>query len=163
MLLNPLGLNMSFFYPSDLLLTHRLVVGHQKVKDKVQVARPWAIGRAGNDVGGVVSTVRDLLKYARFHMSNGKKNVITGKSLRAMRIPQADAGSRGLMGITWFIRKVGRLTLCAHGGATDGQQAYLFFIPDKDFALAILTIVMVAALLQLLFSIGRWKFISIQN
>ena len=76
MLFDPLGLKMSFFYPSDLLFTHRFVVGHQKVKDKVQVARPWAIGRAGNGVGGVVSTVRDLLKYARFHMSNGKKNVI---------------------------------------------------------------------------------------
>ena len=139
MLFDPLGLNMSFFYPSDLLFTHRFVVGHQKVKGKVQVARPWAIGRAGNGVGGVVSTVRDLLKYARFHMSNGKKNVITGKSLKAMRVQQADAGPRGGMGITWFIRKVGDIHMYAHGGATNGQQAYFFFIPQKEFALAILT------------------------
>jgi len=139
MLFDPLGLKMSFFYPSDLLFTHRFVVGHQKVKKKVEVARPWAIGRAGNGVGGVVSTVRDLLKYARFHMSNGKKNVISGKSLKAMRVPQADAGPRGLMGITWFIRKIDDLTLYAHGGATNGQQAYFFFIPQEDFALAILT------------------------
>jgi CubicO group peptidase (beta-lactamase class C family) len=139
MLFDPLGLRMSFFYPSDTLFTHRFVVGHQKVKGKVQVARPWAIGRAGNGVGGVVSTVRDLLKYARFHMSNGKKNVISGKSLRAMRVQQADAGPRGGMGITWFIRKVGDITFFAHGGATNGQQAYFFFIPEQDFALAILT------------------------
>jgi CubicO group peptidase (beta-lactamase class C family) len=139
MLFDPLGLTMSFFYPSDMLFTHRFVVGHQKVKNKVQVARPWAIGRAGNGVGGVVSTVRDLLNYARFHMSNGKKNVITGKSLRAMRIPQVDAGPRGLMGITWFIRNVGNLTTYSHGGATNGQQALFCFIPEKNFALAILT------------------------
>ncbi|MGZ9235584.1 MAG: serine hydrolase domain-containing protein [Anaerolineales bacterium] len=139
MLFDAIGLTMSFFYPSDILFTHRFVVGHQKVKDKVQVARPWAIGRAGNGVGGVVSTVRDLLKYARFHMSNGKKNVISGRSLRAMRIPQVDAGPRGMMGITWFIRKIGDLTIYAHGGATNGQQAYFFFIPSNDFALAILT------------------------
>ena len=139
MLFDPLGLKMSFFYPSDLLFTHRFVVGHQKVKGKVQVARPWAIGRAGNGVGGVVSTVRDLLKYARFHMSNGKKDVISGKSLRAMRVQQADAGPRGGMGITWFIRKMGDIPFYAHGGATNGQQAYFFFIPDQDFALAILT------------------------
>lgn len=139
MLLDPLGLKMSFFYPSDLLFTHRFVVGHQKVKGSVRVARPWAIGRAGNGVGGVVSTVRDLLKYARFHMSHGKKNIITGKSLRAMRIPQVDAGGRGWMGITWFIRKVGNLTTYSHGGATNGQQALFCFIPEKDFALTILT------------------------
>ena len=139
MLFDPIGLKMSFFYPSDLLFTHRFVVGHQKVKGKVQVARPWAIGRAGNGVGGVVSTVHDLLKYARFHMGNGKRNVVSGKSLKAMRVPQADAGPRGLMGITWFIRNVGDLTTYSHGGATNGQQALLCFIPEKKFALAILT------------------------
>ena len=139
MLFDPIGLKLSFFYPSDLLFTHRFVVGHQKVKRKVQVARPWAIGRAGNGVGGVVSTVRDLLKYARFHMSNGRKNIISGKSLRAMRVQQADAGPRGGIGITWFIRKIGDLSMYAHGGATNGQKAYFFFIPEKDFACAILT------------------------
>jgi len=139
MLLNPIGLDMSFFYPSDILFTHRFVVGHQKVKENVGVARPWAIGRAGNGVGGVVSTVKDLLKYARFHMSNGKKNVISGKSLRAMRVKQVNAGGRGDIGITWFIRDVGKFKVYAHGGATNGQQAYFFYIPEKDFACAILT------------------------
>jgi CubicO group peptidase (beta-lactamase class C family) len=139
MLLDPLGLKMTFFYPGDVFFTHRFVVGHRKETGKVRVTRPWAIGRASNGVGGVLSTVRDLLKYARFHMGRGKKNVISGGSLKAMRVPQVDAGPRGLMGITWFIRKVGDLDLYAHGGATNGQQAYFFFIPEKDFALAILT------------------------
>ncbi|RIK30634.1 MAG: penicillin-binding protein [Anaerolineae bacterium] len=138
MLLDPLGLNMSFLYPSDILFTHRFVVGHQIVNGKVEVARPWAIGRAGNGVGGVVSTVRDLLKYARFHMGNGNK-IIKRKSLQAMRVKQVNAGGRGDMGITWFIRYADGLTAYAHGGATNGQQAYFFFIPEKDFALAILT------------------------
>jgi len=143
MLLDPLGLRMSFFYPSDILFTHRFVVGHQKMKNKIAVARPWAIGRAGNGVGGVVSTVHDLLKYARFHMGDGKsesgKRVISRKSLEAMRVPQVNAGGRGDMGITWFIRYADPLKVYAHGGATNGQQAYFFFIPEQDFALAILT------------------------
>ena len=140
LLLDPLGLDMTFFYPSDLLFTHRFVVGHDANR---RVTRPWAVGRAGNGIGGVVSTVRDLLKYARFHMGDGKsetgKRVIARKSLAAMRVPQVDAGGRGQMCITWFRREVGGLTLFGHGGATHGQQAYFFFIPEKDFALAILT------------------------
>jgi CubicO group peptidase (beta-lactamase class C family) len=57
LILAPLGLEMTFFYPNDILFTHRFVVGHQKIEQKVEVARHWAIGRAGNGVGGVVSTV----------------------------------------------------------------------------------------------------------
>lgn len=137
-LFDPLGLDMSFFYPSDRFLTYRFAAGHQIVAGKVSVARPWAIGRASNGVGGVISTVKDLLKYARFHMSRGKKNVISGKSLRAMRVPQVDMGPRGQMGITWFIRKVDDLRIYAHGGATNGQMAGLYYIPDEDFSIAIL-------------------------
>lgn len=138
MLFDPLKLKMSFFYPSDLLFTHRFAVGHYIKNKKVQVARPWAIGRAGNGVGGVVSTVQDLLSYARFHMSSGR-GIMSKKSLQAMRVKQVNAGARGDMGISWFIREVGTVRLYGHGGATHGQQAYLFFIPDQDFALAILT------------------------
>ena len=143
MLFDPLGLTMSFFYPSDILFTHRFAVGHYQENKAVKVSRPWAIGRAGNGVGGVVSTVHDLLKYARFHMNDGKsesgKRVLSRKSLQAMRIPQINAGGRGDMGITWFIRYAEKLKAYAHGGATNGQQAYFFFIPEQDFALAILT------------------------
>ncbi|HNB87946.1 MAG TPA: serine hydrolase domain-containing protein [Anaerolineales bacterium] len=138
MLLDPLGLKMSFFFPSDLLITHRFVTGHYNENKKTFVSRPWAIGRAGNGVGGVVSTVKDLLAYARFHMGNGSR-IIKRKSLEAMRIPQISAGGRGEMGITWFINRSGSLTRYSHGGATNGQQALFVFIPEKDFALALLT------------------------
>jgi CubicO group peptidase (beta-lactamase class C family) len=138
MIFDPLGLNMSFFYPSDILFTHRFVVGHHIKNKKVLVSRPWAIGRAGNGVGGVVSTVKDLLKYARFQMGNGN-GIMKRKSLEAMRVKQVNAGMRGDMGITWFIRKISNIKYYAHGGATHGQQAYFCFIPEKDFAFAILT------------------------
>ncbi len=138
MLLDPLKLNMTYFFPSDILITHRFVAGHYRKDKKIHVARPWAIGRAGNGVGGVVSTVKDLLAYARFHMGSGHR-IIKRKTLAAMRVPQAEAGGRGQMGITWFIRKAGPLTRFAHGGATHGQQAIFMFIPEKDFAIAVLT------------------------
>jgi CubicO group peptidase (beta-lactamase class C family) len=143
LLLEPLGLSMTFFYPDDVMITHRFVCGHQKIGKSVKVARPWAIGRAGNCVGGVVSTVRDLLAYARFHMGDGNnaqaRPVMKRESLEAMRAEQVDAGGRGKMGLTWFIRQAGDLKIYGHGGATHGQQAALHFIPQQDFAIAALT------------------------
>jgi CubicO group peptidase (beta-lactamase class C family) len=143
LILDPLGLKMTFFFPSDLMITHRFAVGHQKIGRRVKVARPWAIGRAGNCVGGVVSTVRDLLTYARFQMGKGKNEkgepVMKRESLEAMRVEQVDAGGRGKMGLTWFIKQAGDLKIYGHGGATHGQQAIFHFIPQEDFAVALLT------------------------
>ncbi|MEJ5223219.1 MAG: serine hydrolase domain-containing protein [Anaerolineales bacterium] len=143
LILTPLGLTHTFFYPSDLLITHRFVVGHYKEKGRVKVARPWAIGRAGNGVGGVVSSVRELLTYARFHMGDGTnasgEPVMRRETLEAMRVPQADAGGRGKIGLSWFIRQAGDLTIYGHGGATHGQQATFHFIPQRDFAVTLLT------------------------
>ncbi len=143
LILDPLGLKMTFFFPSDVLITHRFALGHQKIGKRVKVARPWAIGRAGNCVGGVVSTVRDLLAYARFHMGDGTNSqgdlVMKHESLEAMRVEQVDAGGRGKMGLTWFMREVNGLKIYGHGGATHGQQAIFHFIPQEDFAVAMLT------------------------
>jgi CubicO group peptidase (beta-lactamase class C family) len=144
-LFDPLGLKLTFFYPDDSLLTQRFAVGHSKWEGKVKVARPWAVGRATNPVGGVVSTVKDLLAYARFQMGDGKsasgEQIISQESLEAMRVPQAEAGGRGKIGLTWFMRssQTGDLTIFGHGGATHGQQAVLHFIPEKNFALAALS------------------------
>jgi CubicO group peptidase (beta-lactamase class C family) len=143
MLLDPLDLTMTFFYPNDDLFTHRFVVGHHREHGRPLVSRPWAIGRAGNGVGGVVSNVDDLLTYARFHMGDGRsatgKRVMAKKTLAAMRVPQISAGGRGEMCITWFRDKMGGIVRYGHGGATNGQQAHLFLVPEKEFALAILT------------------------
>ena len=138
MLFNPLNLSKSFFYPNDAILTQRFAVGHQKWPDGVRVATPWAIGRAANAVGGVVSTVKDLLRYAQFHSGNGNA-IIERSSLLAMRTVQTSAGGRGDMGITWFIRQHGDVTSYGHGGATKGQKATFRFIPDKQFGIAVLT------------------------
>ena len=143
MLLDPLGMDMTFYFPDDVMITHRFVVGHHKEGKKVKVSRPWAIGRAGAPVGGVVSTVKDLLTYARFHMGDGKsasgEKFLPVKSLRKMRAPLYPASGFDQIGLTWFIRDAGELKIINHGGATYGQIAGLYFIPEKQFALAVLT------------------------
>ena len=138
MLLDPLRLKMTYFYPDDTLLTRRVAVGHHIQNKRQRVSRPWAIGRAGNGVGGLISTVEDLLDYAAFLMGNGA-GIINRRTLEAMLIPQVDCGGRGKMGITWFIGQGKHFQWYSHGGATLGQHAIFMFLPRRKFALAVLT------------------------
>lgn len=143
MILDPLGMDMTFYFPNDILITRRFVVGHYKEGKKVKVSRPWAIGRAGAPVGGVISTVKDLLTYARFHMGDGKdtsgKKILSVKSLKKMRVPLYPASGLEKIGLSWFIRDAEGVNIVNHGGATNGQIAGLYFIPEQQLALAVLT------------------------
>jgi CubicO group peptidase (beta-lactamase class C family) len=139
----PLGLGSSYFYPDDVMITKRFAVGHEKWGEEVRVSRPWAIGRAGNGVGGGLLSIKDLLAYARFHLSsglNGRGERVMGKAaIESMRKPELEAGARGSVGLSWFIKTTGGVTTIGHGGATNGQQAYLCMVPESGFALALLT------------------------
>ena len=86
-LLEPLGLGDSLFAAEE-VMTRRFAVGHHRAEDgPPTVARPWAIGRAHHAAGGIASTVVDLLRLARFHLSEGE-GILTRASLDEMQRPQ---------------------------------------------------------------------------
>src|SRR5206468_7100866 len=99
-----------FFSPAD-VMTYRFVVGHIAIGyDSPQVARPWALARAANAVGGLVSTVGDLLRYARFQLGDGSTpdgtRLLSSDSLRAMQTPRVKADAGRELGLTWFVKNV---------------------------------------------------------
>jgi CubicO group peptidase (beta-lactamase class C family) len=137
MILNPLDMRMTFFFPHD-VMTHRFAVGHEVVEKQAKVARPWPIGRAGHPVGGVVSTVVDLLKYARFHMSEGSGLLKSG-TIKLMQTPRLSATGLDVFGLSWFITPIGDTPVLRHGGATHGFTADFAFVPARQFAITTLT------------------------
>jgi CubicO group peptidase (beta-lactamase class C family) len=139
LVLAPLGLESSFFFQDD-VMTRRFAVGHHRSEDgPPTVARPWGIGRAHHPAGGVASTVRDLLRYARFHMGDGE-GVLTRASLDDMQRTQFESGSIfELVGITWSISERTGTRLVGHGGGTNGQISLFFFAPEHDLAFAVFT------------------------
>jgi len=139
LLLEPLGLEHSLFFTED-VMTRRVAVGHHRSEDGPStVARPWAIGRAHHAAGGVSSTVLDLLRYARFHLSDGE-GILTRASLDEMQRPHiAAAPIFGWVGLTWGIDDVTGVRLVHHGGGTNGQVAHLSFAPNSQTVLAVLT------------------------
>jgi CubicO group peptidase (beta-lactamase class C family) len=135
LVLDPLGLERSFFFADD-VLTHRFAVGHDR---EGNVARPWGIGRAAAAAGGLVASVRELLRYARFHMGDGD-GVLQRKTLEAMRTPHTSVGGvADWVGITWYGSELGGRTFVGHTGGTNGQIARFELCADEGWALAILT------------------------
>jgi CubicO group peptidase (beta-lactamase class C family) len=137
LVLEPLGLTMSFFFADD-VMTHRFAVGHFIEDDEVTVAQPWPIGRAAHPAGGLVCTAKDLLRYARFHMGDGATlegtRLLSPESMALMRTPHAAATGRDEIGLTWFLHPIGDETALEHGGGTNGQASRLTILPERDFA-----------------------------
>src|SRR5690606_40044467 len=70
----------------------------------------------------------------------GAGRVLSESSTAAMRQRTSRQGVlENGYGIGWNIREVGGATIVGHGGATNGFRATLATIPERGFALAMLT------------------------
>jgi CubicO group peptidase (beta-lactamase class C family) len=138
LVLEPLGMTSSFFFPED-VMSRRFAVGHRDEDEQTIVARPWALARAASAAGGITSTVGDLLRYARFHLGR-EPGPLGAESVARMREPLVDTDEPGRrMALTWFVREVDGTMLAGHDGGTNGQMARLVLAPEAGFAVAILT------------------------
>jgi hypothetical protein len=86
----------------------------------------------------------DLLAYARFHMGDGTaangERVLKRESLELMRTPQIrKQANDDDMGIGWHLRTVGPIRTAGHGGTLGGHILLLEIVPERNFAVAILT------------------------
>ena len=139
MVLAPLALAGCQITPRD-VMTHRFAVGH-RVSDEngPEVLRPWYLARALFPVGGLACDVKEMLRYARFHLGDGSPLLERG-SLREMHSTHFDkVGTDGEMAITWHVTEVGSTRVLGHGGGTLGQISLLQFVPERDFAIVIVT------------------------
>lgn len=143
LLLNPLGMDEAFFFAED-CISRRVAVGHTVQDERATVARPWALARAANPVGGLSASVRAMLAYARFQLGDGTApdgtRLLGRDSLDAMQTPATPAGSgAGAVGITWMIKALDGVKTVRHSGGTNGQTALFLLVPERRFALTIVT------------------------
>ncbi|RLE30144.1 MAG: penicillin-binding protein, partial [Acidobacteria bacterium] len=142
LVLKPLGLENSYLKPTD-VMTHRFVVGHEDEGDGHQVARPWELERSSRPMGAIVCHIKDLLRYARFHLGDGSTDdgirILSRDSLTQMHSPQTTLWGDEHWGLSWEVQDAGGERQVSHGGATNGQIASLVLFPEHDFALAVVT------------------------
>lgn len=139
---DPLGLTMSFFFTDD-VITHRVAIGHEVIDKQPKVARPWAVGRVIHPAGGIICNIKDILRYARFHMGDGTASdgtrLLSQESLALMQTPVLPSSGINMIGLSWAITTVNGIKMISHGGGTNGQKTYLRIVPSSKFAVAIFT------------------------
>ena len=145
LVLEPLSLEQAFLGPGD-VITRRFAVGHHDGEDGPEVARPWVLGRATSPMGGLVCHAQDMLRYARFHLGDGRaesgsaqEQLLSAGSLALMQSPQVTLWGTDAWGLPWSIAETGGARQLSHGGGTNGQISLLALVPERDFALVVLT------------------------
>ena len=145
LLFEPLGLDHCFFFANE-VMTRRFVVGHHLGPDGTPVvARPWAFPRGGAPAGGISANAGDLIRWARFHLGDGRaadgSRVLSPELLCRLQQPTADAAGSAVgdqVGIAWFLRDLDGVRLVGHDGGTNGQETKFLMVPEQDWAIVVL-------------------------
>jgi CubicO group peptidase (beta-lactamase class C family) len=139
--LAPLGMEATTYFAAE-AIRRPIAVGHEGDPGELKISAPWPIPRRSNPAGGISTTPAELLQFVRMHLNDGELDgvrVISARSAREMRRKQTDASPFESWGLGWgrleFRDEVG----VRHTGATNGFTGGLIVLPERNFALAVLT------------------------
>lgn len=148
LLIDPLQLNATRFF-TDEIIGLNVAASHTVVDGKPAVDTAlWAFPRSCNPTGSLMSTARDQLRYARFHLGDGTADdgtrLLSRQSLQAMRSDPGVGGTLMVelagMGVTWMLRPSAEdVTIVQHGGTWPGQRSGFIMVPERNFAMTVLT------------------------
>ena len=139
----PLGLEHAGTTAGE-FITHRFALGHAtREEGPPTLQRPFSPS-VSVTAGGIGVCMTDLLAYARFHLGDGTSSrgerVLRRESLELMRTPQLRKQSTDDdMGLGWHLRSVSPVRVAGHGGTLAGHVLLLEIVPERNFAIAILT------------------------
>ncbi len=93
--------------------------------------------------GGAWSSVRDLARYVRLELANGRlpdgSALVSEASLLARRVPQVRVGEESWYGIGLWLADVKGIRVISHGGSLFGYKSNFFLVPDLGLGGVILT------------------------
>jgi CubicO group peptidase (beta-lactamase class C family) len=142
LVLAPLGLKHTYIFPSD-VMTHSFAVGHASSQEQDLVLRPWVLPRSAWPAGGLIASVKDQLRYARFHLGDGSaeggERIMSRETLAMMHTGTVAAQLDQKIGLAWMSREPQGVRLFFHGGGTLGQISMLTIAPERNFAMSFLT------------------------
>ncbi len=143
-LINPLGLDSTTYYDYE-TLRYRAAIGHTVEDGQPHPAKvlklPFCLSPAGSTL---TMTATDLLTFGRLHLNGGTlengESYLSEDSVVDMRTPRTKLppGEQEIL-IGWAGIETTEGKLIVASGSSGGQNSFLFFLPDHDYACSVLT------------------------
>jgi CubicO group peptidase (beta-lactamase class C family) len=146
-LCTPLGLTHTVTLPEEALL-FGAAAGHIAEGGADLAKAPvWGLPRAVAPAGLVTSRVRDVLAFARLHLTGGLAadgtRLLRADSAATMTEQHAELPDKHSLGDSWGLGWIrygwSGHRLIGHDGNTIGQSAFLRLLPEQGVAVALLT------------------------
>jgi CubicO group peptidase (beta-lactamase class C family) len=140
-ILKPLGMTHSGFISDS--NQGQFPVGYVYIpgSDEPLVAPKWKLG-AATYTGGIYATAEDLVKFVSLQFQDapvGGSQVISGDSLRAMRLTTGDySGPDYSAGLGWWGNKVAGHHIITHNGGHLGYLGTASAMPDMKLGVVVL-------------------------
>ncbi len=147
-LLKPIGAHRTTVLMEEMLATS-CAVGHMVTPDAPAPVVPPSVMMSPSQAPAgsmTASTTAEVLAFVRMHLDGGRARdgtpVLSAKNAKAMQQPQAKLPRSSLgdaMGLGWILADWDGERMIGHGGGTIGQQSFLHVLPDRRFAVVLLT------------------------
>ena len=133
-------------------MTKAFVVGHGAPKDDPHgepvVLEPWALPRSANPAGGLIASLTTSCATRASTSVTGPAN-----GIRVLSSERACGGCRRRsgreavpalldvegVGVNWMLWSRGGVRIVSHPGGTNGQQSAFSLVPERGFAVTVLT------------------------
>jgi CubicO group peptidase (beta-lactamase class C family) len=132
-------------YSARHLMSYRVASGHWAYGARLSVVRPWGSARVINPLGGLLTSIPELLRFVRsfFIMPPGirtEPRSLQPATAELMVTPQVAAGSMAdHCGLSWLLQAFKGELVVTHMGASNGQMCSVAMVPRLQFAFAIVS------------------------
>jgi dipeptidyl aminopeptidase/acylaminoacyl peptidase/CubicO group peptidase (beta-lactamase class C family) len=143
----PLGLTHTVTLPEEALLLGAAVGHIAEGGADLTKAPVWGLPRAIGPAGLITSRVRDVLAFARLHLTGGLAadgtRLLHANSAATMAAQHAELPDKHSLGDSWGLGWIrygwSGHRLIGHDGNTIGQSAFLRLLPEQGVAVTLLT------------------------
>ena len=142
-------MDSAYLFPEE-AISYPVAAGHTAGDDGTVATSPlWAVPRCVHPTGGLILPITYQLKYARFHLGDGRAadgtRLLAPSLLAEMRTAHGPGMAAAItanaevygVGVGWALERIDGVQIVTHNGGTVGQAAVLALVPERQFAVGV--------------------------